>query len=410
MFKVDLLMSVVCFPRRVACSAMLGLLSLSAGVAFGQTNGIFADFTTSMGGFTCQLDYTNAPRTTANFIGLATGQRAWLDLPSGRARTNAFYNGLTFHRVIAGFMDQGGSPNGIGTDGPGYAFTDEFSPRLVFDSFGVLAMANSGTNSNGAQFFITVAPFTSGNNTYAIFGRLVSGSNVVYAINHVATDVNDKPLTNVVMQQVSIRRVGTAAQAFNIKAQGLPIVTNLPLKIATGAGQVTLSFTNRQYADNRLYSATNLAGPWTANALGIEIATPSSNTVSRAVDVPRRFFSFAQIQYVSSTFAPKTLYGRILAITLTSGGSGTITMTFDSAGGGTFVFPPNPAGSVSGYVWTQEPYRGRLLIGLSGYPILNLRFDFATGASGTFSGTAYPNYPSSAGSFGVGGTFSLSGS
>jgi len=152
-FKVDLLMSVVCFPRRVACSAILGLLSLSAGVALGQTNGIFADFTTSLGGFTCQLDYTNAPRTTANFIGLATGQRAWLDLPSGRARTNAFYNGLTFHRVIAGFMDQGGSPNGIGTDGPGYAFTDEFSPRLVFDSFGVLAMANSGTNSNGAQFF-----------------------------------------------------------------------------------------------------------------------------------------------------------------------------------------------------------------------------------------------------------------
>ena len=111
-FKVDLLMSVVCFPRRVACSAILGLLSLSAGVALGQTNGIFADFTTSLGGFTCQLDYTNAPRTTANFIGLATGQRAWLDLPSGRARTNAFYKGLTFHRVIAGFMDQGGSPNG----------------------------------------------------------------------------------------------------------------------------------------------------------------------------------------------------------------------------------------------------------------------------------------------------------
>jgi peptidyl-prolyl cis-trans isomerase A (cyclophilin A) len=389
---------------------MLGFLSLSVVASLGQTNGVYADFTTSMGSFTCRLDYTNAPRTTANFIGLATGHRAWLDLPSGRARTNAFYDGLTFHRVIAGFMNQGGSPNGLGTDGPGYALTDEFSPNLVFDSFGVLAMANSGTNSNGAQFFITVAPFASGNNTYAIFGRVVSGSNVVYAINHVATDANNKPLTNVVMQQVAIRRVGTAAQAFNINAQALPIVTNLPLKIATSASQVTLTFTNRQYADNRLYSATNLQEAWTSASLGIEITAPVTNTVQRVVDAPQRFCSMAQIQYASSTFAPKTLYGRILALTLMTGGSGTITISFDAVGGGTFVFPPNPNGNVTGYVWTQEPYRGWLLIGLSGYPILNLRCDFVTGASGTFTGTAYPNYPNSAGSFGVGGTFSLSGS
>ena len=404
-FKVDLLMSVVCFPRRVACSAMLGLLSLSAGVAFGQTNGIFADFTTSMGGFTCQLDYTNAPRTTANFIGLATGQRAWLDLPSGRARTNAFYNGLTFHRVIAGFMDQGGSPNGIGTDGPGYAFTDEFSPRLVFDSFGVLAMANSGTNSNGAQFFITVAPFTSGNNTYAIFGRLVSGSNVVYAINHVATDVNDKPLTNVVMQQVSIRRVGTAAQAFNIKAQGLPIVTNLPLKIATGAGQVTLSFTNRQYADNRLYSATNLAGPWTANALGIEITNPVSNSVQRTNDAPQRFYSMAQIQYASSTFAPKTLYGRTLTLSFASGATGTLRIAFDSAGGGSYTFSSYPPGSVTSYSWTQDAYRGLLWpMYFSGLVPLTARLNFVSTTGGTFNGTFYPTTP-----FNMSGTFGLSG-
>jgi len=184
---------------------------MSTLIAFGQTSGIFADFTTTMGSFTCQLDYTNAPRTTANFIGLATGQRAWLDLPTGRARTNPFYDGLTFHRVIAGFMNQAGSPNGSGSDGPGYAFMDEFNPNLVFDSFGVLAMANSGPNSDGAQFFITVAPFSTGNNVYSIFGRLTSGSNVVYAINQVATDANNKPLTNVVIQQVSIRRVGVAA-------------------------------------------------------------------------------------------------------------------------------------------------------------------------------------------------------
>ena len=289
-------MNLACLRRLVARLAVSAGLCLSTLIASGQTNGIFADFTTSMGSFTCQLDYTNAPATVANFIGLATGQRAWLDLPTGRARTNAFYNGLTFHRVIAGFMSQGGSPNGTGSDGPGYVFPDEFSPQLVFDRFGVLAMANSGTNSDGSQFFITVAPFASGNNTYSIFGQVVSGSNVVYAINHVTTGANDKPLTNVVMQQVAIRRLGAAAQAFNINAQSLPVVTNLPLRISLGEGQVTLAFSNRAYADNRLYSSTNLVS-WTPGSLGIEIAAPSSNTVVRTNSEPRRFFSLAQVQY-----------------------------------------------------------------------------------------------------------------
>jgi cyclophilin family peptidyl-prolyl cis-trans isomerase len=381
------------------------LLGLSTLIAVGQGNGIFADFTTSMGSFTCQLDYTNAPRTTANFVGLATGQRAWLDLPTGRARTDAFYNGLTFHRVIAGFMNQGGSPNGLGTDGPGYVFKDEFSPSLVFDSFGVLAMANSGPNTDGSQFFVTVAPYPYGNNTYTIFGRVVSGSNVVYAINHVATGANDKPLTNVVIQQVNIRRVGTAAQAFDINAQGLPIVTNLPLKIATTASQVTLTFANRQYADNRLYAATNLTGAWTSDKLGIEITTPVSNSVQRAKDPPRKFFRLAQVQYAASTYAPKTMYGRTLTLTFTSGLSGTMTITFDSAGGGNYTFPPYPAGSVTSYSWSQEAYHGFLWpIYFSGLVPLTARLEFSSNTSGTFSGTFHSTTP-----FDVSGPFSLAG-
>jgi len=387
---------------RLVIPAVLGLSTL---IAVGQGNGIFADFSTSMGSFTCQLDYTNAPRMTANFIGLATGQRAWLDLTPGRARTNAFYNGLTFHRVIAGFMNQGGSPNGLGTDGPGYALKNEFSPQLVFDRFGVLAMANSGPNSDGAQFFITVAPFTSGNNTYSIFGRVVSGSNVVYAINHVATDTNDVPFTAVVIQQVNIRRVGTAAQAFNINAQGLPIVTNLPLRIAALPGQVSLTFSNRQYADNQLYSATNLAGAWTADALGIEITAPVSNSVLRAKDAPRKFFRLAQVQYASSTFAPKTMYGRTLTLTFTSGLTSTMTIAFNSTGGGNYTLTSFPAGTVTSYAWTQEPYRGFLWpVYFSGLVPLTARLDFASNTSGTFSGTFYSSTP-----FAVAGTFSLSG-
>src|SRR5437588_9660722 len=102
-------------------------LSSSPGFALrvlGQANGIYADFTTSMGSFTCKLEYAIAPRAVANFIGLATGQRPWLDLKTGGTRTTPFYDGLTFHRVVTNFVIQGGSPKGDGTDGPGYVFRD----------------------------------------------------------------------------------------------------------------------------------------------------------------------------------------------------------------------------------------------------------------------------------------------
>src|SRR5579859_3029057 len=145
-----------------------GMVLLWTSGASAQTNGIFADFTTSMGNFTCQLSYSNTPAAVANFIGLVTGQRAWLDLTTGEVRTNDFYDGITFHRVISGFMIQAGSPNGLGTDGPGYNFVDEFSPSLNFSTPWMLAMANSGPDSNGSQFFITVSPFTSGNSNYVI--------------------------------------------------------------------------------------------------------------------------------------------------------------------------------------------------------------------------------------------------
>jgi len=371
--------------------------------AAGQANGIYADFTTSKGSFTCVLDYTNAPKAVANFIGLATGQKAWLDLPSGRVRTNAFYDGLLFHRVIGGFMIQGGSPNGQGTDGPGYAFPDEFKASLRFNSPGVLAMANSGPKSNGAQFFVTVAPTTWLNDVHTIFGWLVSGTNVVTAISQVAVDANSKPLTNVVIQHVAIRRVGTAAENFNINAQSLPVVTNLALKIANSGSKVALTFTNRQYADSRLYSTTNLSG-WSPELLGILITAPTTNTVFRAKDVPKRFYSFAQIQYPSSTFAPKTVYGRRLVLTF-SGGADVITVTFNTSGGGTYTYPPLADGTVTSYTWTQEPYRGRLSpIYFSGVVPMALRLDFTSAGGGNFSGTAYTSPTTTS----VSGTFTLS--
>lgn len=366
------------------------------------TNGIYAEFNTSMGSYTCVLYYAYAPKAVANFIGLATGQRGWLDLPSGVVKTNPFYNGTTFHRVIAGFMNQGGSPNGQGTDGPGYVFVDEFTPSLRHDGFGVLSMANSGKDSNGSQYFITVAPTPWLNDVHTIFGRLFGGSNVVYAINHVATNANSKPLTNVVVNSLNIRRIGAAASAFDIHTNGLPLVTNLHLQITRAGANVSLSFSNRLYADNRIYASSNLTA-WTGTKLAIELAAPVTNSVPQSITAPSQFFRAAQIQYPTSTLSPKTVDGRTLALTFTNGTSGTLTITFDSSSGGTYAFPPRAPGTVTSYTWYQLPYNGQVWpIYYSGLVTMTLALNFDTALAGSFTGKAYAPTP-----FTMGGSFTL---
>lgn len=391
---------------------LLSLLVGSKTIGHAQyTNGIYAEFNTSMGSFTCRLEYALAPKAVANFVGLATGQRAWLDIPSGVVKTNPFYNGTTFHRVIAGFMNQGGSPNGLGTDDPGYAFEDEFSPTLRHDSFGVLSSANSGPDSNGSQFFVTAGPTPWLNDVHTVFGKLYGGSNVVYAINHVVTGANDKPLTNILINSINIQRVGTAAQTFNIHAQGLPVVTNLNLRLSVTGAVASLVFSNRFFADNRLYSSTNLQN-WAGQTLGIEASGAPANTSLQSAALPKRFFRAAQIQYASSTFAPKSLLGRTLTVNFTYGRSGTLVVNFNSSGGGTYTYNSSP-GNLLGYNWSQQPYNGQLWpIGFVG-PIdldMTLKMNFTNLTSGTLTGTEYgpPFYYPYSPTTNVVGTISLS--
>ncbi len=148
-----------------------------------------ARFDTNQGSFTVSLFGDKAPKTVSNFITLAK---------------DGFYNGLIFHRVIDGFMIQGGDPQGTGQGGPGYQFADEFDPSLTFEKPGVLAMANAGPNTNGSQFFVTVAPYTSGNNHYSIFGEVIDGGDIVVKISKVARDANDKPTSQVVINKIEI--------------------------------------------------------------------------------------------------------------------------------------------------------------------------------------------------------------
>lgn len=190
---------------------------------------IFADFETSLGNFTCQLNHAGAPKTVANFITLAEGTRPWAD-PTGAVRTNVrFYDGLIFHRVVAGFVNQAGCPLGTGTSGPGYRFPDETQNGVNVEPY-VISMANSGSYTNGSQFFVTVprpSPlnFLHLNGNHTVFGTVTSGSAVVDLINAVPTDSNGKPLAPVILQSVVIRRVGTEAIAFDALAQNLPVVS-----------------------------------------------------------------------------------------------------------------------------------------------------------------------------------------
>jgi peptidyl-prolyl cis-trans isomerase A (cyclophilin A) len=386
--------------RRCRRAWLTVLLLVTAFRLSAQTDGIFADFNTSMGSFTCRLDYAVAPKAVANFVGLATGQQAWLDLNTGEARTTPFHNGLTFHRVIAGFMIQGGSPNGQGTDGPGYAFVDEFSPTARHDGPGVLSMANSGTDSNGAQFFITAAATPWLNDLHTVFGRVVGGMEVVTAINQVATGPGDKPKTNVVVEAVTIRRVGAAAEAFDIRAQGLPVVGNQPLQLAVNGTDANLTFTNREFAHNRVFASTNLT-VWTASSIGLETGGTVSNSVIQSAAATNQFFKLAQVQYPSSTLSPKSLLNRVLTLNF-GGNQGSIVITFNGTGGGTYVFG-NGNGTVIRYVWTQEPYVGRIWpIQYSELVDMTLRLNFDSATAGTFSGTAYATNP-----FSVSGSFTL---
>ena len=161
---------------------------------------------TSLGDIVIELFPNHAPKTVENFVGLATGAKEWTDPRTGKKSTEKLYDGTIFHRVIAGFMLQGGDPLGQGFGGPGYQVADEFHGELQFDRPYILAMANSGPGTNGSQFFITVAATAWLNRKHTIFGEVKDAASqaVVDKIGATATGAQDKPVTPVVINSVTI--------------------------------------------------------------------------------------------------------------------------------------------------------------------------------------------------------------
>jgi peptidyl-prolyl cis-trans isomerase A (cyclophilin A) len=167
---------------------------------------VHAEFVTTEGNFTVQLYDAEAPSTVANFVGLAEGTKEWTDPRTNKKTTAPYYDGIVFHRVIDGFMIQGGDPLGQGIGGPGYNFADEFHPSLRHNKAGVLSMANRGPNTNGGQFFITLGPTPHLDDRHSVFGEVVSGMDVVKKIGSAPTGERDRPKKDIVIQTVKITR------------------------------------------------------------------------------------------------------------------------------------------------------------------------------------------------------------
>lgn len=164
-----------------------------------EVNGLSAIFRTTLGEFEIELFHKDCPETVWNFVNLAEGRQQ-------TSKEGPFYNGLVFHRVIRGFMIQGGCPEGSGRGGPGYRFGDEFKRELRHSSEGILSMANAGPGTNGSQFFITLAATPHLDGRHTVFGRVIRGMDVVKKIGDTPTGMMDRPRTDVVMESVEIKR------------------------------------------------------------------------------------------------------------------------------------------------------------------------------------------------------------
>jgi len=186
------------WKKGLVIMALLAKTAAGDDAATRLPDGLYARFTTGRGAILCRLEYEKCPVTVANFVGLAEGTQK-----SNRPAGAKFYDGLTFHRVIADFMIQGGCPEGTGRGGPGYRFKDEIVPGLKHDKPGILSMANAGPGTNGSQFFITHVPTPWLDGKHTVFGSVVDGQGVVNAIRQ-----GDK------IERVEILRVGAAAESF----------------------------------------------------------------------------------------------------------------------------------------------------------------------------------------------------
>jgi peptidyl-prolyl cis-trans isomerase A (cyclophilin A) len=309
---------------------------------------VYADFTVSSGGaslgtFRVLLEHEKAPRTCANFIGLASGKRPWIDVTNGAVRTNRpFYDGLTFHRLIHNFVIQGGSPNGQGTDGPGYTILDEYHPDLRHSSDYVISMAKSGfPNTGGSQFFITLAATPNLNDKHSVFGKVISGTTIIDGFKNASlfpTGAGDKPVTPIVINSVVISGPSYAGFDINAASLRLPRVGSTNMRIARDATAATMTATfDRQAQTDYMFIQSPDLSVWSSprHILSLD-ADANQELVITSRPEPRYFLNLATVGYGQVPNAPADLVNgsKKLQIKFTSGQY--LDLLFDGQGGGTW--------------------------------------------------------------------------
>ena len=259
-------------------------------------DGLYARLVTSMGTITLKLYYDQTPRTVANFVGLAEGTHPFIDFAQPNVVKRHFYDGLIFHRVVKGFVIQTGSPNGNGTDGPGYVIGHEIKAGLKHGKAGMLGAARtSAQNTYGAQFYLTLTNTPFLDNQYTVWGETVEGLDVVLAIGSVATGANDKPLTPVVLQTVEILRIGAAALAFDPEkvVPALPQPKTKEVTLVSKTNSLTLSWRTNSAAYYRVLYGTDFKS-WQDSGLFFDSSADLSGFLTQQ---PKYFFRLFEIQY-----------------------------------------------------------------------------------------------------------------
>ena len=369
----------------------VGLVAVLAGLlqaANGQTNGIFADFSTSMGAFTVWLDSERAPRAVAGFVGLATGESGWLDAQSN-VWHRPFYDGTIFHRVVKdantnGIAIQGGGHavvNGTATNfaGPGYTMLEGVTNGLAHSN-GVISMANSGPDTDGSQFFITTTNVPGWDGGYSVFGHVTAGMGAVTSIAAVAVQgTGSRPVEDVVLSNVVIRRVGAAAESFDVAAQGVPAPESAPVRIFSSGTNVALAVELANQTKPLMFSDATDAGPfsgWDHQAMfpGLSFYTNATTVLTQSWAVAdlgdRHFFHVSRIRYPVPVTAPannRASPGRKFTFWWDAATTTKYEVTFAASrtNQGTYQATVGTNAPVSGQVftgdsWTQEAYSARL--------------------------------------------------
>lgn len=347
---------------------------------------IHADFTVSSGGeplgaFRVRLDFEKAPRTCANFIGLATGERPWVDLSSNRIVANKpFYDGLIFHRLIHNFMIQGGSSNGQGTAGAGYVIQDEFHPDLRHSGRYVLSMAKANFPGTGnSQFFITLEAASHLDDKHSVFGEVIEGREIIDGFSDAElfptdrsvagtpandTDYFDRPVSEIRIDSVVISGESLADFDIHDPALELPSFSDArPLPIRNQAASSFTTVFERKARHDYLYSYSLDLDKWiwlegARNFLSIDAETEYDLTVT-GVTFDRFFAMVGAVDYSFLENPDVSLFGAGSEITFTNRGGESLTLFPDGEGGGTWIDSHEGSGAINEFTVTDKSPVGR---------------------------------------------------